>query len=529
MFRMWGHRRVAVASVVDAALLSVLLTACSADERGSDGSEAGDGDGDGDGAGDGDGDGDGTGDGDGDGDGDGGGDGDGDGDGAPKFDFFIPDTSDEPVLPTIPETCAQALLTESTVGCVFHANKMQNFIEEPTSLVVGNVSDVNVATVQLYWDPGTGEEVVGGAVQVQPGESHVFVLSTPSEPGDVSVLRNGGAHRVESDIPMVAYQHSPISAEAHNDSSMLIPDHAQGQHYVAASWNTNIGNDYSYFNVVGIHDGTMVTWEPPAPTQGGTGVPAVAPGGEGEVSLDAYDVLQVTALTDVSGTLITTSEPAWVVAASPCVNIPANVTFCDHIEEQLLPLEYWGDEYVGAHAPNRGNEQYYWRVYSGDDGVTISTDPPQENTPVMLDRGEFVQFSTQESFMFSGDGPYMPVQYLEGQDGGAGTGDPASYQMVPTEQFLPRYVFVTGTGYTFNYVQVIRPAGGAEVFVDGEQVGAYYSVGAFEVSDWPVGEGSHLAESDEPFGVTQVGYTGVTSYAYPGGLRLATINPQPEG
>ncbi len=32
-----------------------------------------------------------------------------------------------------------------------------------------------------------------------------------------------------------------------------------------------------------------------------------------------------------------------------------------------------------------------------------------------------------------------------------------------------------------------------------------------------------------PFGVTQVGYTDVTSYAYPGGLALGFINPNPEG
>ena len=60
--------------------------------------------------------------------------------------------------------------------------------------------------------------------------------------------------------------------------------------------------------------------------------------------------------------------------------------------------------------------------------------------------------------------------------GGAGTGDPASYQMVPTEQYLPRYVFVTGVGYDLNYVQVTRPLGGADVFVDGVLVTGYYQV-----------------------------------------------------
>ena len=31
------------------------------------------------------------------------------------------------------------------------------------------------------------------------------------------------------------------------------------------------------------------------------------------------------------------------------------ITFCDHIEEQMLPLDYWGKKYVGAHSPKRGS------------------------------------------------------------------------------------------------------------------------------------------------------------------------------
>lgn len=477
----------------------------------------------------GDGDGDPTGDGDGSpGDGDGA-PGDGDGDGGPKLDLgMLPDVGGGPTLPTIPETCAQALMIESTVGCEFRANKMQNFVEEPSSLIVGNVSAVNVATVSVYFMNGGNEMLVDGPVQVMPSGTYEYVMNMPSEPGNVSVLRSGGTFKLVSDRPVVAYQHSPIMAEAHNDSSMLIPDHAQGQNYIAATYTRNVSGP-PYFNVIGIHDNTTVSWEPPMGTSAGNGVPAVPANGIGMVVINDYDMLQVVTPSDMSGTIITTSEPAWVVAAMPCVNVPSNVTYCDHIEEQLLPLEYWGMEYVAAHAPQRGNEDYYWRVFSGDDAVTITTNPPQPQTPVVLDRGEWIEFHTQQSFIISADGPFMPVQYLEGQDGGAGTGDPASYQMVPTEQYLPRYVFVTGVGYNLNYVQITRPIGGADVLVDGVVVNGYYGVGGFEVADWAIQPGSHVAESDDPFGVTQVGYTSVTSYAYPGGMSLRQINPNPQG
>jgi hypothetical protein len=204
--------------------------------------------------------------------------------------------------------------------------------------------------------------------------------------------------------------------------------------------------------------------------------------------------------------------------------------FCDHIEEAMLPVEYWGEEYVGAHAPARsGNEKYHWRVYAGEDGVTINTVPPQPGFPVLLNEGQFHQFQAaaapNNSFVFTGNGPFMPVQYLEGQSGGAGSGDPAMILSVPTEQYLDTYAFVTGTGYPVHRAQIIRPSGGAEVFIDGNMVGGYYTVGNYQVSDVAIGEGPHFATSDQPFGIIQVGYTDATSYGYPGGMRLQVLNP----
>ena len=77
------------------------------------------------------------------------------------------------------------------------------------------------------------------------------------------------------------------------------------------------------------------------------------------------------ALGDLSGTFVSSDKPIWVVGANNCANVPTGVTYCDHIEEQLLPLDYWGKKYVGAHSPKRGSEKHYWRVYAGEDNTTI--------------------------------------------------------------------------------------------------------------------------------------------------------------
>ena len=431
--------------------------------------------------------------------------------------------------------CELAIVQPSSIGCSFFANRMDNYDNTNIdSLVVGNTSKTQAATVQLYFTPNGGAEQPQGApVQVPAGGTFTFML-TNNPLNKVSAVRKGGTYRVQSDIPIIAYQHSPIGAVATNDASMLLPEHALRQNYVIASykdWLSTIGDiQPSYFNVIAAQNDTTVTWTPQQGTVAGDGVPGVGPGQTGMAKLSRGDLLQVRAQSggDVSGTVVSADKPIWVVGAVTCVNVPSGVTFCDHVEEQMLPLDYWGKTYVGAHSPLRGFEQHHWRVYGGEDGVVVSTVPPQPGTPMMLGKGQWKDLVVPNgtSFMFQGTGPFLPVQYLEGTDGGASTGDPAMYQMIPVEQFLDRYAFVTGTGYAQDYAQVIRVKGGADVLIDGQLVTGYYAVGDYEVSDWLIQPGAHLAESEQPFGILQIGYTGVTSYAYPGGMQLEEINPQ---
>ncbi|MCA9695153.1 MAG: IgGFc-binding protein, partial [Myxococcales bacterium] len=305
--------------------------------------------------------------------------------------------------------------------------------------------------------------------------------------------------------------------------------------HIIASYPASVGNYPSYFNVIALEDDTTVSWTPRVNTAAGTGVPAVNANQTGQVVLNRHDMLQVRVSNqsqDMSGTYVTgNGKNLWVVGATECVNVPANIFYCDHIEEQMIPLDYWGTKYVAAHSPDRGNEKHHWRFYAGKDDVTITTEPVQPGTPFsLLNQGDFMDLVVPNGTSFvveSGmDEPFLAVQYLESQEGGAGTGDPSMYQMVPTEQFLKRYTFVTGTNYPLHYVQITRPAGGADVVVDGQTVNGYYTVGDFDVADWPISEGSHLAASDTPFGIISVGYSAATSYAYPGGLRLEPINPQ---
>ncbi|NJK33308.1 MAG: hypothetical protein HC927_13405, partial [Deltaproteobacteria bacterium] len=441
--------------------------------------------------------------------------------------------------------CEQIQANPSSVGCSFFATKHDNFYNnagdpnQHDSLIAGNVSADKPVTAQLYFVPvnGNAEQAVGQPVMIPPKGTHTFVL-TQTEIDSITTVRQGGVYRLETSRPVVAYQHSPLLATFTNDASMLLPEHALTGNYVVSSFPALIGPYPSYFTAIAITDGTVVDFTvKTGATAAGGGIPALAVNQSAQVNLNRYQLMNVVVQQqqggDLSGTIVTADKPLHLVGAVECANVPnGNTFYCDHIEEAMLPLEYWGQEYVGAHAPKRGNEKFHWRVYAGEDGVTINTQPAQPGFPVVLNKGAFFQFQAapapNDSFVFTGDGPFLPVQYLEGQTGGGNTGDPSMIQSVPTEQFLDAYAFVTGTGYDVHYVQIIRPAGGADVYVDDVLVpnNSFYTVGNYEVADVSTSQGAHFANSEQPFGIVQVGYTEATSYGYPGGLKLEVINPQ---
>ena len=462
--------------------------------------------------------------------------------------------------------CEVAGGTPSSVGCEFLAIRVRSFnsADDPAmyfdALIVGNPDKVEAAVVQLYFaSNGSGaDELIGDPVTLAPGESHIFEMTT-SPIGGYSAVRSGGVYRVVSDIPVIAYLHSPLKNSASNDSSMLLPVRSLRQDYIIASYpafaDQALPDDKngrpSFFNVIALENDTTVEWTPRSTTFGnGFVFENVAPGETGSVKLNRGEVMQVGAASpegdidyikhDVSGTIVHADKPIWVLGGTACAFVPFDSKgFCNHLQEQMLPIEYWGTKYVGAHSPLRAAEPHIWRIYAGEAGVSVTTDPPQPGTPFTLsERGAFKEIivGSGKSFTFQGTGPFLPVQYLVGSKEAGGKGDPAMYQMIPIEQFLDRYVFVTGVNYDTNYAQVIRVKGAADVTINGEVVTGYYFINAvnglqYEVADWPLAPGDvpkvYVAESEDPFGVMVIGYqtTGgaYSAYAYPGGMALKPL------
>lgn len=503
--------------------------------------------------------------------------------------------------------CQEDSDVPDSAGCEFIANRqLHPYPETPDAVVVANPNKESTATVRFYQIlEGTNEEVLVETATLDPGEDFTLLLDNDFVAGTSSLLRSGGMFRVRSDFPVIAYQHSPYKNHTANDSSMLLPDEVLGTTYVVTTYNPHAAQHEglgrpTYFEVVTLTKGTSVTWTPPVPTFG-TGAPieeALAGATVTHSQLNRYDTLRVAAskeydeeypgvMQDLSGTVIRSSDPIWVVGASRCSRVPTRELpmggFCDPLQEVLIPVEHWGSEYLAAHPPLRDDETHHWRVYAGDDGIKFTTDPQvltDENcaAPATFEDGfctlptlgSWIEIEVPhgQSFLVKGetapDDAFMVVGYLQSRqhpgepdETSTSIGDPAMYQLVPTQQFLKRYVFRTAEGYdppenedgeplpigtpAGNYVQIVRTFdSGSTVFLDGSSVNTWEQVGDFALATVRVKTGSHTVESAGDIGISVIGFSNAgvvdmencldetgkcaSSYAYPGGMKSVELH-----
>ena len=361
-----------------------------------------------------------------------------------------------------------------------------------------------------------------------------------------------------------------------NDASLLLPTHALSGSYSVLTWPTEVnraaapgfassyGGSPAFFAVVGVEEEpTTVTirfrGHVEASDDDGASVRAFAPGETGTFTLGQGDVLELMSelpavcldgsytdhlpeydLTycklpreyDLTGTEISATGRVAVLAGHNCAFVPIHRWSCDHLEEQLFPLESWGKDVVVSVTRPLREEPNVVRVVSSRDGNIVTFDPPAVHEPVTLARGELVEFETVSHVKITGTEALLVAQFMVGQSyAGLGTaprdqpgGDPSMAYAIPTEQQRVDYTFLTPDTYDESVVNVTA-ASGSEVLLDGTPIGEWTEVATtgLAVARTNVPSGAHRIRSALPFGLVVYGFGSYTSYMYPGGLDLRRI------
>lgn len=463
-------------------------------------------------------------------------------------------------------TCEAVSFTATNAGCEFWA------VDLPTSwnpsspyslsiatelqfaVVVANISQSEVAEVSVF--AGSGSRALKEAM-VGPLNTHAFMLPNTNQ---IDPTRNNGgqAFRIESDVPITAYQFQPLDnlrPVGSSDATSLFPAHVLQTDYIAVTelgielnvypkgWDAVSVPAGAYVAVVATENDTHVDFVP---------TDVLADGAWQGVVLNRGDTFTI--ISDPSngssldgslaGTRVISDEPVAVFSGNISASVPATTTECcaDHVEHQLLPTVAWGTRYVVLPPPDpttsANHDPAVIRLVGAYDGTSLvyPAGRPQ-GAPDSLDAHQDIEFATNEPVIIEaadGDEPFLAAQYLYNSgeaNPGSKLGDPAMIVVPSLEQLMDRYVFLVPHGYSTNVVTIVAP-NDAEIIVDGRPVGELKEVGDSGGVTWAytrveVASGAHVVVADVPVGITIVGYDDFVSYAYAGGSAVELIHEAP--
>jgi len=366
------------------------------------------------------------------------------------------------------------------------------------------------------------------------------------EPARSAVVR-GGAYQIHATAPVAAYQFNPLRYQTGagtslinsftNDASLLIARRALTHRYVVVtSPNWVAGRDPNTQRDV-VLGGFIAVVATAGET---TSVTVRLPPGAG-VSTATNNVVQHDNLTpgdvavvvgdragDLSGSLIEASGPVAVFVGHDCTQMPIGRTACDHLEEQLFPLEVLGREYVVSRLRDRAAVVHVTRIVAPLNNTVVRVDPSSLYPAVQLNAREVMDIQSDTSFRISSSAPVAVAQFMVGQgDSREVSGDPAMVLEVPSQQFRSRYDFLVPDTYERNFLDVVAPRG-SHPLLDGAPLGGVAErVGPWDVIHVEAVPGAHRLVTSEgvPLGVKVSGTAPYTSYMYPGGLDLRLLTP----
>lgn len=485
--------------------------------------------------------------------------------------------------------CDVAAEQPANVGCEFWAVDLdqQDGFNDPASapfgVVLSNAGEANAHIVIELNDAPVGMPAVPMVVSeldVAPNTLKPVVLPTreldcgvkPNDYASPGTCLSSNAYRITSSAPIVVYQFNVFDNAYSNDASLLLPTTALGQIYRIINWGAghpvaipgfNI-LDRSYVTIVGAKPNTVVTVKPSWRIKGNPPIAATPAGGEIQVTLGPFDVLNLETddgtfqddpktMADLTSTIVTATKPVAVFsgvestgAPGAAVTIPtyggwtSDQTCClDHLEDQMFPVESVGSHYVITRSPVRSTSGYrepdVIRFLGVAEQATVTTTLPAPYDNFTINPGEVKTTWAQDNFVVTSTKPVMVGQILVSNQyvDGPYIGDPSLTVYPPIEQFRTEYVIPTPASWTQNWVMIASEVG-ANVLLDGgatlscpkEPAGTVEGK-TYESRKCALQPGAHRLSGDKPFGIIAYGYGSAGSYAFAGGADVKRVYEPP--
>lgn len=423
-----------------------------------------------------------------------------------RFFFFIP------LLTCLLTFKAEA---QALAGKEFICGFMENEVNQGSTLIVYLASD-RYATVDITIP------LQGYAVTVNLVPDTVIDITIP-----LNLAAHAGSEIIEGKAIFISSSDSILVYLLHrhsatSDGATVFPAEVNANSYYAVTYKgRNIVNSMAEFLILAHDSNTLVTITPTDTTAGGQ-----LPGIPFNVVIHQGQSYQVQAMHDLTGSLINTSKPVALFSGNKLVNMPYDIPFhcCgDHLFEQMLPVNLWGNEYVTAPLMSRDSGDTY-RIIAKDDSTIVYLNGVVTDT---LNAGKFCEWRIKVASVITANKPVLVTQYANSQNFDGTVGDPFIISLLPAGNWYSKTLFKTYTCFGCNfsyYVNLVTLSTWiSTVKVNGSTIpsssfqiiqGTVYSYTTIQVNG-----GIHRIESDSGFIAYYYAFdTGYESYgiALPG-------------
>jgi len=485
------------------------------------------------------------------------------------------------------DACAAAAAAGSTIGCDFYSAAVPPQFETVGSCYAVLVANTWNNPISLTVKHGTQTLDVGsfarlfrenaGALTYQPlpvmaggamlpqgemailflaqddsgGNSPLYYTPCPSAPALQQTFQSDvtgffPSFHISTSAPVIAYDMYPYGgADSHvTSTSLLIPTSAWGTNYVGVTPTGALGPNLPYLQLYGQADNTQVAIQASVAIEGGSGVAPAAANAVGRYTLNKGQVLQLYQSAELSGAFVKSDKPIAVWGGHPCMQLPLGNAACDSGHQQFPAVQLLGNDYLAVRHKERNvgrNENALWRLVGAVDGTTLTYDPPVAG-PATLNAGQTLTFAAPGPFRVKSQDAahiFYVSQMMTGGESNSNKGDPEFVNLVPPQQYLRSYLFLTDPTYASTDLVFVRPLASDNTYHDvtldcAGVLSNWFGIGGTSYQyarvSWTRGatsgckNGVHRASSTAPFGLTVWGVDDYTSYGYPAGMSVRPIN-----
>jgi len=295
------------------------------------------------------------------------------------------------------------------------------------------------------------------------------------------------------------------------DATVALPTEALGVKYRILSYGTG-----TLALVMATEDSTLVQIIPTANTLKGKPANTAF-----TVLLNRGQSYALQSTADLTGTLITSLSSCKKIAVyggASCAEIPTGCGYCNHIYEQLLPVETWGQHFIFT--PTKDRIFDVVRILAN-----VPTNVTINGVNNSLAAGGYITLncSTSTFMKIISDQPVAVAGYTTGQVCGGGLGDPSMFWVSPVEQMLKKVIFCATpfAGIDSNYVNlIVRTEDTSIVLLNGSVVHPFVVVAsdnAYSAARILVNPGSNSIECAHGFLAYVYGYGSTNAYSYAAG------------